>query len=385
MHLQDAELYRLRSARDAAKQQQQTAWQAQQTAWEKLSSARDEMNHAYEAQQTAYANQQAAWDAYMSVKQANGPRIDSLNSQQERAYHNMVSAFESASSAYYARDGASARMYADQGHAYKAESQACVTERRQLVAKIRTAREQFEAVRPAFQRAKSEYTQARQEFLSAKAEHERAQAEFNKAKAEFDACAKAFKDRLDELKSAHRKRRKEKKSIAEKAGVPLQYQDNVLISTDPDGITNIYFGGIGKPNGTGHGHYAMDRNGTVTYRREPFDPHGTQNFTDAPGGILYDRRAWTDVDVPGGTLYDRRARTNTLPLGVRNRDNDTNDRNGVFYDRRRQIDLHVTQYYKDNCRVSWDTKGKSDENYHWTDQNFPSSHPESHIPPEDAR
>ena len=383
MHLQDAELYRLRSARDAAKQQQQTAWQAQQTAWEKLSSARDEMNHAYEAQQTAYANQQAAWDAYMSVKQANGPRIDSLNSQQERAYHNMVSAFESASSAYYARDGASARMYADQGHAYKAESQACVTERRQLVAKIRTAREQFEAVRPAFQRAKSEYTQARQEFLSAKAEHERAQAEFNKAKAEFDACAKAFKDRLDELKSAHRKRRKEKKSIAEKAGVPLQYQDNVLISTDPDGITNIYFGGIGKPNG--HGHYAMDRNGTVTYRREPFDPHGTQNFTDAPGGILYDRRAWTDVDVPGGTLYDRRARTNTLPLGVRNRDNDTNDRNGVFYDRRRQIDLNVTQYYKDNCRVSWDTKGKSDENYHWTDQNFPSSHPESHIPPEDAR
>ena len=385
MHLQDAELYRLRSARDAAKQQQQTAWQAQQTAWEKLSSARDEMNHAYEAQQTAYANQQAAWDAYMSVKQANGPRIDSLNSQQERAYHNMVSAFESASSAYYARDGASARMYADQGHAYKAESQACVTERRQLVAKIRTAREQFEAVRPAFQRAKSEYTQARQEFLSAKAEHERAQAEFNKAKAEFDACAKAFKDRLDELKSAHRKRREDKKSIAARAGIPLQYQDNVLISTDPDGITNIYFGGIGKPNGTGHGHYAMDRNGTVTYRREPFDPHGTQNFTDAPGGILYDRRAWTDVDVPGGTLYDRRARTNTLPLGVRNRDNDTNDRNGVFYDRRRQIDLHVTQYYKDNCRVSWDTKGKSDENYHWTDQNFPSSHPESHIPPEDAQ
>ena len=258
---------------------------------------------------------------------------------------------------------------ADQGHAYKAESQACVTERRQLVAKIRTAREQFEAVRPAFQRAKSEYTQARQEFLSAKAEHERAQAEFKKAKAEFDACAKAFKDRLDELKSAHRKRREDKKSIAARAGVPLQYQDNVLISTDPDGITNIYFGGIGKPNGTGHGHYAMDRNGTVTYRREPFDPHGAQNFTDAPGGIL----------------YDRRARTNTLPLGVRNRDNDTNDRNGVFYDRRRQIDLHVTQYYKDNCRVSWDTKGKSDENYHWTDQNFPSSHPESHIPPEDAQ
>ena len=86
----------------------------QQSAYKRRSSANAIMNQAYEAQQTAYANQQAAWDAYMSVKQANGPRIDSLNSQQERAYHNMVSAFESASSAYYARDGASARMYADQ-------------------------------------------------------------------------------------------------------------------------------------------------------------------------------------------------------------------------------------------------------------------------------
>ena len=27
-------------------------------------------------------------------------------------------------------DGASARMYADQGHAYKAESQTCIAERR---------------------------------------------------------------------------------------------------------------------------------------------------------------------------------------------------------------------------------------------------------------
>ena len=73
---------------------------------------------------------------------------------------------------------------------------------------------------------------------------------------------------------------KTKKSIAARAGVPLQYQDNVLISTDPDGITNIYFGGIGKPNGTGHGHYVMDQHGTVTYRREPFDPHGAQNFEE---------------------------------------------------------------------------------------------------------
>ena len=264
-------------------------------------------------------------------------------------------------------DGASARMYADQGHAYKAESQTCVAERRQLVAGIRTARERFDAVKPAFQAAKSEFACARQAFQSAKAEHERAQTEFKRAKAEFDSCAQAFQARLNELKAMNRKRREDKKSIAAKAGVPLQYQDNVWISTDSDGNTNIYFGGVGKPDGPGHGHYVMDQHGTVTYRRDPFDPHGAQNFE------------------PGGTLYDRRARRDTPPLGVRNRDNDTRDRSGTFYDRNRQVDLHVTQYYEDNYRVSWDTDGKSDRDHHWTDQSLPSGHPDKHNPPEDAR
>ena len=365
----DAELDRLKLARESARQRQQAAWQAQQAAWERRSSARAAMNRAYESKQVAYADQQAAWEAYTSVKRANGPRIDSLNAQQERTYRSMKSAFESASLAHDMRDGASARMYADQGHAYKAESQTCVAERRQLVAEIRAARERLDAVKPAFQVAKAEFARARQAFLSAKTEHEHAQAEFKHAKAEFDSCTKAFQTRLDELKSASRKRCEDKKSIAAKARVPLQYRDNVWISTEPNGNVNIYFGGVGKPDGPGHGHYVMNRNGTVTYRRDPFKSHGAQNFTDEPGG----------------TLYDRRARRDTLPLGVRNRDNDTNDRSGVFYDRNRQVDLHVTQYYGDNYRVSWDTNGNSDRSYHWTDQNLPSSHPRSHVPPEDAR
>ena len=165
----DAELDRLRSARESAHQRQQAVWQAQQV---------------------AYADQQAAWETYASVKRASGPRIDSLNTQQERAYQNMKSAFESASLAHDMHDGASARMYADQGHAYKAESQTCIAERRQLVAEIRTARKRFDAVRPAFQAAKSEFACARQAFQSAKAEHERAQEDFKRAKSEFDSCAR---------------------------------------------------------------------------------------------------------------------------------------------------------------------------------------------------
>ena len=193
-----------------------------------MSRQRDaELDRLKSARESARQRQQAAWEAYVSIKQTNGPRIDSLNAQQERAYQNMKSAFESASLAHDMHDGASARMYADQGHAYKAESQTCVAERRQLVAGIRTARERFDAVKPAFQAAKSEFACARQAFQSAKAEHERAQKDFKRAKTEFDSCAKAFQARLNELKAMNRKRREDKKSIAAKARVPLQYQDNV--------------------------------------------------------------------------------------------------------------------------------------------------------------
>lgn len=47
-----------------------------------------------------------------------------------------------------------------------------------------------------------------------------------------------------------------------------------------DILVNLYFGGVGEPNGPGHAHYVMDANGNLTYKREPFDPHGAQNFAE---------------------------------------------------------------------------------------------------------
>ena len=117
------------------------------------------------------------------------------------------------------------------------------------MAELRSAKERHDATKPAFQRAKDDFNSAKRAFDSAKAEHERAQTEFKRAKTDFDSSAKAY---------------------------------SVWVSTDSNGNTNIYFGGVGKPNGPGHGHYVMDRSGKVTYKRDPFDPHGAQNF-EGPG------------------------------------------------------------------------------------------------------
>ena len=183
---------------------------------------------AYQAQQRAYQEQDSTLRDLQRMRDSYGPIIERLNSLQETAFQNMKRAFDNASSAY----GAGAASYAAEGHRYEAESQGYVNVRRGLVAELRSAKERHDATKPAFQRAKDD---------------------FNSAKRAFDSANAA------------------------KAGVPHQYHDNVWISTDSSGNTNIYFGGVGKPNGPGHGRYVMDRNGNVTYKRDPFDPHGAQN------------------------------------------------------------------------------------------------------------
>ncbi len=278
----DAELDRLKTAQNNAFQRKQNAHEAQQRAWEQRSSARETLNRAHEEKQRAYSAQDASWQDYQRVKSHNDSRIDSLDTQQENAYQEMKRAFDNASSAHDRRDGASARAYADEGHRHKAVAQGAVSERRRLVEENKAARATHEATKPAFQRAKDQFNGAKRDFDHAKSEHEKKQAEFKRAKADFDQAAKAFKDRLEKVRAESNRRKDDKRAIAEQAGVPFQYRDNVWISKDTDGNTNIYFGGVGKANGPGHGHYVLDRYGKVTYKRDPFDPHGGHNFERDP-------------------------------------------------------------------------------------------------------
>jgi len=276
----DAELDRLKVTQDAAFSRKQSSWEAQDQAWKRCEAAKSALEQTYQNKQSAYASQESSWQAYLSVKNANGPRIDSLNAQQEAAYQSMVSAFNSASSAHDMRDGASAKMYANEGHAKKAEAQGYVAERRRLVAEIRAARERHEATKPAFQGAKAHFGQVKNEFDRAKEEYRQKQAKFQEDKAAFEKAKDAFQKRLEAVQAQSKQRNDEKRVLAEKAGVPLQYRDNVYVTRKPDGSVNIYFGGMGSPDGPGHGHYVLDGSSQLTYSRDPYDQHGAHNYAD---------------------------------------------------------------------------------------------------------
>lgn len=277
----DAELDRLKAAQDLAFQRKQDAWQAQDQAWKRRSNAREASEKAFQAKQSMYSTQQTAWEYYQQVRSGNDPRIDQLNSLQEAAYQNMKSAFDEASTAHDQRNGARASEKAAEGHRYKAESQGYVTERRRLVEENKSARARHDTTKPAFQQAKERFAECRRVHDQAKAEHERAQATFKQAKANFDQASTAFGQRLEAVKADSKRRNDDKLALAEKAGVPYQYRDNVYITRQSDGTVSIYFGGAGKPNGPGHGHYVLDANGGLTYKRDSFDSHGAQNFTDS--------------------------------------------------------------------------------------------------------
>lgn len=317
----DAELDRLKTAQDLMYQRKQDAHKAQQTAWERLNSARDAMNRAFEAKQRAYDNQDASWQSLQRLRDSYGPRIESLNRQQQAAFENMGRAFENASSAHNSRNGAMAASYAADGHRYKAESQGYVSERRGLIAELRAASERHAGTKPAFQRAKDEFTSAKRAFEQARTTHDAAKRAFQTAKANFDKAVAEFRARLEKVKAANANRINDRREIARQAGVPMQYLDSVWVSPSGKGGHNIYFGGVGSPSGPGHAHYATDSSGKVTYKRDPFDPHGAHNFTENQGDY-YDM---VSRESAGGDFgfrcrfrgYDAYVETNVNKDGVR--------------------------------------------------------------------
>lgn len=275
----DLELNRLHDYQEAAFQRKQETWQKQNDAWNKYQVAKERQNRAYDDKQSAYNEQQSHWQDYIRIKTTNGPRIDELNSRQETAYENMKEAFNNASTSYEGHDGLSAKSYSEQGHNYQAEAKACVEERRRLVQAVRDARSRFEPYKTRFDDAKVAFNQAKADFDQVKSDYLRLNEEFKQAKTDFTKATADFKSRLELIRRSDR-------DLAEKAGVPIQYLNEIKVKREIDGTVNIYFGGIDDKDGLWHGHISTDSFGTVTYKRLPMEEHGKQNYV-LPDGVYY--------------------------------------------------------------------------------------------------
>ena len=250
---------RLKARHDEAYSRKQQAYREQQTAWQNYQSIRDATSRAFETMQSARAEMEQSWTQLQSVRERNdcswseykqtlsrnNAQIDRLKDAADRAHCNMREAFDSASRAYDSHDGAAAKSYAKDGHSYQAERDRLNAEVRALIEENKTARFSAGAYDSEVQQAKDDLD--------------------------------AFKAKQHEDKRIHQQ---DKETLAAKAGIPRQYWKDLVIRKGKNGSINIYFGGLGSGDGTGHGHVSLNSSGAVTYTRMPFEPHGAQNFTD---------------------------------------------------------------------------------------------------------
>ena len=87
------------------------------------------------------------------------------------------------------------------------------------------------------------------------------------------------------------------RSLAVRAGIkPEDRAEGVLVKTDQFGNYHLYYGGVSqqdgeasRPDGLGHGHAVVYRNGKVAYNRPPFTDNSPEYYTDDASKEAYER------------------------------------------------------------------------------------------------
>jgi hypothetical protein len=63
----------------------------------------------------------------------------------------------------------------------------------------------------------------------------------------FESAKKAFRDRLQRVRDEGADKQRNRRSLAQQAGVPSEYLNDIWVSEKPDATVHIYFGSRGPP------------------------------------------------------------------------------------------------------------------------------------------
>ena len=354
-----------------------------QDAWEERCSARDEMNHEYAVLQASSDHYREVWDGYGRIRDENNYEIERLRTEADYEHQQMVDCFERASDCYEHGDKSEAPYWSQQGHDHKDRRDSINEEVRRLCQEVKSAKQNaewrapktdpsaFHRAKDAFERAKARHESVQAEFKRLKAERDRLKGEFDSLQSEHTHLKDEFQRKLEEVKASNRR---ERERTLDKAGVRWSERKDAKIVNKADGTTQVYHGGIGKGDGLGHGHTALDQFGNKTYDRGAFESPGSHNFTDGKGITIYERNARPGHEVKG------------IEGGVKLRPNSSfrGEDQDWYKGKKPGVIGHSTQFYDDGVRVSMDTRdGVHETNIHWTDERLPDGHPDKRKKPND--
>ena len=136
----------------------------------------------------------------------------------------------------------------------------------------------FKDAKQAAEEASDNLTRAAEAVARLKSEAAVAEMHVNEADKAQRRAEQAFARRAKQLRKWEAVFRLSWPAIARAAGVPDQYVNHTKITINDEGETSILFGGVGRPDGKDHAHYALDPNGFLYYKRGIGEPHGPQNY-----------------------------------------------------------------------------------------------------------
>lgn len=263
MH-QNPDLAQLKSLRNESLAQKRVAECSRQAAWEAMTRALDRKERA-----------QAARDSYSHAKQHEALRLATASI--ESVEYRITQLSRSAYMAWRHCDHKLARAYSKEVAWLKQI-------RSQQKKHYSTASQKLARVTASdrYQQLLEEYEQQHQEFLHAAKAFRHARDAYRSAQAAYSLAERNYQlargiDPLWHRNYTHR----ELATLAEVDTVYIigaRHANNLKIRTTPSGEVNIYYGGIGTPDGEGHGHHTLSPQEKLHYKREPFEPRGPHNF-----------------------------------------------------------------------------------------------------------
>lgn len=297
------ELDRLKAEENIAFQRKQEAFQnyefarkranaahdVMQSAWEERVRAREKMNQEFEKRKSAFEYHDSVWENYNRIRDYNNSRIESLKYDADSEHRAMQDCFDRANTEYEYGSKADAPIWSQEGHEHRERRNELNAEISALAQEVKNARDYAESCAPkvdssAFEYAKIEFERAKYVHESTKTEFQQLKAESDSLKDTFDSlqteflrCKELFQRKLEEVKSNNQR---ERDKILDKAKIYGFDRKDAKIVKKSDDTVQVYHGGIGKGDGFGHGHTAINKTGDITYNRKAFAKHGSQNFKD---------------------------------------------------------------------------------------------------------
>ena len=291
---------RYQEARDAASK----AHEVVEAAWNERCSARDAMNRAFEEMKSASSRRDSVWSEYGRIRDENNARIDELRREADREHREMVDCFSRASSEYEFGDKALASDYSREGHEHKERRDSLNEEVRKLCQEVKDAKRNAELEAPKtdssdfhvakrqYELAKSRHESAEADFKHLKTKRDTLKAEFDSLNAEHKRLKAEFQERLEKVKAENSKRRNKAVDSVNSALVKVKpfalgtigdKNAKIVERDDGSGKKDVYYSGMAAAgDGLGHGHAVIDKDGNVTYLREPWSEHSDYLINDRP-------------------------------------------------------------------------------------------------------